>query len=429
MRRSNLYWFLAPVVGVLGCNQAPPPVAKADKAMVLVSRPTTDEVTDSEEFTGRSESVMSVEVRARVTGYLDKVNFSDGAEVNEGDLLFEIDPRPYQAEMDRTEAAVLQSEARLKRLQAEQKRAATLFARATISREEFDRTTGDYEEARAAVGIAVASRDLAKLNLGFTKVKAPISGRASRRLVDPGNLVKADETALTSIVTLDPLYVYFDIDERTLLRIRRLIQEGKMKSRAEAEVPIFVGLSDEEGFPHPGSLNFSENKVDPSTGTLRVRGVIENPRPKNPKQPRYLSPGLFVRIKLPIGAPHHAIMVPEQALGTDQGRKFLYIVNDKDEVVRRNIDIGPAKSGMRVVEKGIAPSDRIIVSGLQRVREGAAVRPKFADASLESAAVTPGTSPGKDGPAATPGKEGAASASAATPGKDGGAVAKAPTGG
>ena len=427
MRRRGMVCLLAPTIALLGCAKAAPKIAKPEPAMVLVSRPTTDEITDFEDFTGRTEAVMSVEVRARVTGYLDKVQFTDGEDVKEGDNLFEIDPRPYKAEVDRTEAAVLQAEAHLKRIQSDQKRATLLFNRGSISREEFDQKVGDFEEARAAVGITVANRDTARLNLDFTKVKAPISGRASRRMVDPGNLVKADETALTSIVTLDPLYVYFDIDERTLLRIRRLIREGKMKSRAEAEVPILVGLSDEEGFEvydegvtkpaHPGVLNFSENKVDPSTGTLRVRGIIDNPRPKNPKQPRYLSPGLFVRIRLPIGVPYKAIMVPEQALGTDQGRKFLKVVNAKDEVVNRDVTIGPAKGGMRVIEKGIRPDDRIIVSGLQRVRDGAVVRPKFADTSMEA----PTTEKAPD--------KAPASASASAPGDKGDGPPKPPAGG
>ena len=296
-----------------------------------------------------------VEVRARVNGYLEKVNFKDGDEVKEGAVLFEIDPRPYEAEVARTEAAVGQSEAHYKRLEADLKRARSLVARQAIGREEFDKIVGDYAEAGASVGIAKANRDLAKLNLGFTKVTAPISGRLSRRMVDPGNLVKADETILTSIVSLDPMYVYFDVDERTLLRFRRLIAEGKIKSRTQAEIPIFAALADEEGFPHKGIIDFSENRVDPNTGTLRVRAVIANPAP------RVLSPGLFMRVRLPVGTPHKALLVAEQALGTDQGRKFLYVVKpgkDKDgkavpnAAEYRPVNVGALHDGLRVVDRG-----------------------------------------------------------------------------
>ena len=296
--------------------------------VVMIAEPVVREVTDYEEgLVGQTAAVQMVEVRARVNGYLEKVNFKDGDEVKEGAVLFEIDPRPYDAEVARTEAAVGLSEAHYKRLEADLKRARSLVARQAIGREEFDKIVGDYAEAGASVGIAKANRDLAKLNQEFAKVTAPISGRLSRRMVDPGNLVQADETILTTIVSLDPMYVYFDVDERTLLRIRRLIAEGKIKSRTQAEIPIFAALADEEGFPHKGIIDFSENRVDPNTGTLRVRAVIANPAP------RVFSPGLFMRVRLPVGNPHKSLLVAEQALGTDQGRKFLYVVKpgkDKD---------------------------------------------------------------------------------------------------
>ena len=395
----------------LGCDSAPPPVAKTSPAVVLVSLPVTDEITDFEEFTGRTDAYQFVEVRARVTGYLDKILFKDGDDVDEGKLLFQIDPRPYQAEVDRTVAAVEQSEAHLKRLEADHRRAVSLFNRGVLSREEFDRISGDYEEAKAAVGITKANINLARLNLGFTKVTAPISGRASRKQVDIGNLVKADDTILTTIVRLDPMYVYFDVDERTLLRIRRLIREGRMKSRNESEVPIFVGFADEDGFPHKGTLDFSENKVDPSTGTLRVRGLIENPKPANGKQPRFLSPGLFARTRLPLGAPHRSLLIPEQAIGTDQGRKFLYIVDAKNEVVYRPVDTGPFNEGLRVITKGLAPGERVVVSGLQRIRPGAKVEPKLADATLRAPAPTPTAAPRTIPTAAAPAPTAPAAAS------------------
>jgi len=376
------------VAGAAGCERAQPKLAAPRPPVVVVSRPVTDYVTDNEDFTGRTEAVYSVNITARVSGYLDKVHFKDGDEVKEGDLLFEIDPRPYKAEMNRTESVLAQSEAHLKRLDADFRRASNLFSRGNISREEIDRASGDRSEAEAAVGVSRASFDLAKLNMAFTRITAPISGRLSRRLVDPGNLVKADETALTSIVSLDPLYVYFDIDERTLLRLRRLIGEGKIPSRTEAEVPVYGGLSDEDGFPHKGIINFSDNKVDPGTGTLRVRASLNNPKP------RVLSPGLFMRVRLPVGSPHKSVLVAEQALGTDQGRKFVYVVNDKNEVVYRPVQVGRLLEGKRVINEGLSTGERVVVSGLQRVRPGAKVDPKDEDLGKPAkAAAAPAAEP------------------------------------
>ncbi len=386
----NVWACLAIAIGVsgVGCQQAKPPVVSKEPPVVLVSQPVTEEVTDSEEFTGRTDAFQSVEVRARVTGYLDQIFFVDGTETTEGDKLFQIDPRPYQAEVDRTEAAVVQAEAQLKRADADHRRSVSLFNRGVQSREEFDRVTGDFEVAKAAIGIAKANRDLSKLNLGFTTVTAPIPGLLSRKQVDKGNLVKADETILTTIVRLDPMYVYFDVDERTLLRIRRMIGEGRVQSRNEAEVPVQVGFADEDGFPHSGKIDFSENRVDPSTGTLRVRGVIANPK-SAPNKPRFLSPGLFVRTRLPLGQPHRSLMIPEQAVGTDQGRKFVYVVNAKNEVGYRPVEVGLLNKGLRVIDHGLTTGENVIVSGVQRVRPGLKVTPKLADATLRAPAEKP----------------------------------------
>ena len=373
----------ASVAGSSGCAQTeakpPPPKAPA----VVTDVPIEREVSDYEYFVGQTMARKSVEVRARVNGYLDKLNFKDGDEVKEGDMLFEIDPRQYDADVARTEAALAQAEAHSHRLEADYQRARNLKGREVFSQSEFDAVAGDYSEAKAAVGIAKANRDLARLNLSFTKVDAPIEGRLSRRMVDPGNLVKADETLLTNIVTLDPVYVYFDIDERTLLRLRRLVAEGKIQSRAESELHVDVALADEEKFPHVGIVDFSDNKVDQTTGTLRVRAAVPNPKP------RVLSPGMFMRVRLPVGKPHQAILVPEQAVGTDQGRKFVYVVKagkDKDgkpaDIVeyrpitvgsQQEVMVGTRSEQRRVVEQGITPGERVVVSGLQRVRPGIAV--------------------------------------------------------
>jgi len=390
-RRAAFLLVLASGSLVAGCDGPKPQIVETRSPVVVVSPAITDYVTDFEDFTGRTDAVYSVDVRARVTGYLEKVHFKDGDEVKEKDLLFEIDPRPYDAELARAEATILQGQAHLNRLDADFRRAKNLFARGNISREEMDKFAGDRAEAEASVGIVLAARDLAKLNVEFTKIRAPISGRLSRRLRDPGNLVNADDTILTSIVSLDPMYVYFDIDERTLLKIRRLIREGRVKTRQEAEVPVLVGLSDEEGFPHRGTINFSDNKVDPSTGTLRARGIIENPKLRGTSS-RVLSPGLFTRVRLPIGGAHKETLIPEDAIATDQGRKYLYIVKDEAKkpakgakggggidhvVVDRTVTLGPSHGGLRVIQSGLKANELVVVRGHQRVRPGTKVETRL----------------------------------------------------
>jgi RND family efflux transporter MFP subunit len=378
---------------------------------VQVSLPVAREVRDYEDFPGRTEAVNSIEVRARVTGYLDKVNFREGADIKEGDVLFEIDPRPYQAELNRAEANVVQSQARLERLELDYKRADGLLGRGAIGREEFDKIAGDRAEAGAAVGVAKAGRDLAELNLSFTKVRSSISGRISRRFIDPGNLVKADDTPLTSIVSVDPIYAYFDLDERTTLRLQRLIREGRVQWSQDKGLPVMLGLADEEGFPQQGTVNFADNRVDPDTGTWRLRGLFANAQ-------RILSPGLFVRIRLPVGNAYQATMVSEQALGTDQGQKFVYVVNggaaeERDVEVRkgdqverrhtqvfagaeveyRRVKVGRLHDGLRVITEGLAPGEKVVVSGLQRVRPGIKV-----NAEVKEMPVVQSNTPTADSP-------------------------------
>jgi RND family efflux transporter MFP subunit len=368
-----------------------------------VSYPVEREITEQAEFTGRFEAVYSVDVRARVTGYLDEVYFKDGDEVTRGAPLFEIDPRPYKVDLDRAEGSAAQIEARLARLDAERRRGVTLFNRGASSREEFDRSTGDYKEAQASLSVARANLDMAKLNIEFTKVRAPIGGLLSRRLVDPGNLVQADVTPLTSIVSLDPIYLYFDIDERTVLKVRSLVSEGKLVSREQgAVVPIMAALAGEEGFPHKGVINFSDNKINPRTGTLRVRGVIENPVVKG-KNFRQLSPGLFARVRLPLGEPHRALLVTERAIDTDQGQKILYLVDDKNEVDSRPVRLGAIHDGLRAIEDGLKPGERVIVVGLQQVRPGAVVEPKLVDMPVSLPRRTAALGVGADGPGLTGG--------------------------
>jgi RND family efflux transporter MFP subunit len=352
-----------------GCSQPSPSSGTPPLPEVLVTLPTVREVTDYEDFPGRAEAVDAIDIRARVTGYLDKMYCTEGADVKLDDLLFEIDPRPYQAELARANAALVQSEARRDRLEADFKRAVNLLPKAAIGREEYDRIAGDRLEAGAAVGVANANIDIAKLNLSFTRIKAPKSGRISRRYIDPGNLVKADDTVLTSLVSLDPIYAYFDLDERTALRLQKLIRDGKLNSPQDGNLPVRLGLANEEGFPRHGTTNFADNRIDPDTGTWRLRALFKNPT-------HVLAPGLFVRVRLPIGDPFPAILIPEQALGTDQGQKFVYVVKPDGVVDYRRVQVGRLHDGLRVISKGLDKDELIVVSGLQRIRQGTRVAPK-----------------------------------------------------
>jgi RND family efflux transporter MFP subunit len=347
---------------------APPTPKPPD---VLFTLPTKSEITDFEDFTGRTVARRTIDIRARVTGYLDKIQFKDGGEVKKDDLLFEIDPRPYQTEFARTQAALVQAEAHRSRLDHDLERATKLIESKQISREQFDLVTGDRAEADAAVSVAKANLQTARLNLSFTQVKSPLAGQISRTQLDPGNLVKADDSILTTLVTLDPIFAYFEVDERTLLMMRRYVESGKIKTvdNDTPQVPVLMGLADEEGFPHSGMINFVDNRLDVATGTLQVRGVFDNPT-------HILSPGLFVRVRLPIGEPYQAILIDERALGTDQGQKFVYVIDADNNAQYRRVEVGKLQNGQRVVRKGVAEGERVVVSGLQRVRPGAPVTAK-----------------------------------------------------
>lgn len=358
-----------------GCNHAPPQMPALKTPEVDVAMPIYREVIDHEDFTGQTEAVMTIDIRARVTGYLKSVNFKHGAEVKKGDLLFEIDPPHYKAEHARAEGVVAQAQARLNRLKLDHARAERLFPSNTITKEQFDLVSGDLAEAEANLAAAKASLKLASVALGYCTINAPIDGRLSRPNIDPGNLVKADDTSLslTRIVAQDPMWVYFDLDERTMLRLRRLSAGAKA---TDEKIPVLIGLADEEGYPHEGALDFRDNRLDPNTGTLRVRGVF-------PNADRFLTPGMFVRVRLPIGKPQQALLVPEQAVGTDQGQKFVYIVDNKDQITYRRVQVGKLYEGLRVISEGISPGERIVVTGVQRVMPGMKVDAKLVQAGMK----------------------------------------------
>lgn len=362
-----------------GCTRSAPILAEAPPPVVNVSRPIEREVVDYDYFTGRTAAVQSVEIRARVSGYLEKIHFRDGSEVKEGDLLFEIDPRPYEASLAQAEGNLASAEARLKRQDADLARAQRLIRTNAISQEEFDKAVGDLEETAASIDALRAAVERAKLDLTFAKINAPISGRIDETHISAGNLVSADTTILTTIVSLDPIWAYFDADEAAVLRQKKLIREKKIESAREAKIPVYLRLANEQGYPHKGVIDFVSNQLNPSTGTLRIRGLF-------PNENRVLAPGLFARVRVPIGQPHRALLVTERALDTDQGQKILYVVNDQNEVVSRPVVLGALHDGLRVIEGGLNAGERVIVNGLQFVRPGITVETKLVDMPRSPAA-------------------------------------------
>ncbi len=326
-------------LGLAGCAQ--PTVEETAEAPpeVTVSCPVEREVTDYADYTARTAAVDSVELRARVSGYLDKVNFKEGALVKKGDLLFEIDPRTYKAVLKNAESNLAAAEARVKRLTADVARATKLIQTQTIAQEEYDKYVGDHGEAVASREALKAAVERAQLDLGFTKITAPVSGRISRYLVTVGNLIQPGDvtggTLLTTIVSVDPMYAYFDVDEHTVLRVKQLIREGKAKTPDDAQIPVWLGLANEDGHPHRGFIDFVDNQVNPRTGTLRVRGVFSN-------KVETLSPGFFARVRVPIGFPHKTLLVTERALDTDQGQKVVYVVDQDNKVGTRPVRLGGA---------------------------------------------------------------------------------------
>ena len=366
-----------------GCGKpaAAPSAPAGPPPAVTVVNPVVRPVTEMLEFPGRTAAVESVEVRARVGGYLLKVAFKDGAEVKKGDLLFQIDPATYRAALDQAQATLASTLAKLHTQEIELARYRALVAKGGISRQLADQAEGSRNETAAQRQALQATVERARLDLEYTRITAPIAGLMSRTRVTPGNLVTANQTVLTSIVMPDPIYAYFDVDEATVLRVRKLIKERKVTSYREARFPVFLGLASEDGFPHEGSIDFTDNQLDPGTGTLPVRGSFPNPG-------RALSPGLFARIRFPLGSPRGAVLIPERALNMDQRGEFVKVVGKGDVVADRLVKSGRTDGPMIVIERGLAAEDRVIVSGLQKAKAGGKVSAKLEDAGLLIAADT-----------------------------------------
>jgi multidrug efflux system membrane fusion protein len=325
---------------------------EVDAAQVVVKS-----VRQWDEFSGRLAATDAVDVRARVSGYIDRIAFKEGNEVKAGDLLFVIDPRPYRAAYDSAVAQLARARAAEQLAQEEEQRARALIAAKAISREEFDTRRSGSTQSNADVRAAEAAVATAKLNLDFTEVRSPIAGRVSRAMLTRGNLAQADQSMLTSVVSEDPVYVYFQPDEQTFLRYAELARKGE---RAKSANPVRVGLATDTGYPYTGTVNFINNQVDPATGTINLRAVVPNPD-------RIFTPGLYARVQLQGSADVTAILIDDKAVMTDQDRKYVYVVGPENKAVRKDVTLGGFADELRVVQSGLDANDKVIVAGLQKI--------------------------------------------------------------
>lgn len=389
LRLGGLAILFGAILLTAGCGHAPGPV-KNKSSEVVVTVPITDRVLDYQDFTGRLDALYTVDIRARVQGYVDLAAFKEGDLVRKGDLLFQIDPRSYQADLEQAEANYKLAIAESNLQQLNSKRAAKLLSSRSIMQQEYDQITADREKSMAKVQAQKAARDRAELYLTYTRVISPLNGRISRRNVDPGNLVRADDTVLTTVVADDTVYAYFDVDERSYLD---LVGEKPSTSPSEQvkdlKLPVLMRLANAEEFTHTGYVDFLDNRLNGNTGTIRMRGIFPNPRGT-------LKSGLFIRVRLPIGHPYEALLITDEALQSDQGRKYVYVVKtvtrqnpdgseeQQDVVEYRPVQIGQSVQGLRVIEaakrdrdgkitEGLDKDERVIISGMQRVRPNMAV--------------------------------------------------------
>jgi membrane fusion protein, multidrug efflux system len=353
------------------CSRAQAQPAAPPPPRVTVATVVEQPVTEWDEFTGRLEAVDTVAIRPRVSGYIAKVTFDEGTVVRKGDTLFEIDARPFQAEVDRLRAERSRADAVVDRAESELQRAERLRAENAMSREEFDRRSAFAREAKAQVAAVSAALAAAELNLEFTRVTAPISGRAGRAIVTEGNLVSSgpgEATLLTTLVSIDPIHAHFDADESIFLKYADLARQGRRQNARAARQPIAMELAGETGYPRQGELDFLDNRLDPSTGTIRGRALFRNPTGE-------LTPGLFVRLRVPGSSKYSGVLIDDRAVGTDLDKRFVFVVKTDRTIEYRPVTLGPLVDGKRVIRQGLAPGEQIVVNGLQRVRPGVTVDP------------------------------------------------------
>jgi multidrug efflux system membrane fusion protein len=352
--------------GRTAAQQAPP------APQVTVAPVERREIIEWDEFTGRTEPLESVEVRPRVSGYIQEVRFQSGQLVKKGDVLFVIDPRWHKADFDKAEAEADRARVHLETAAREAARTDHLLANKAISTEEGEERQSRFEEAKAAALAADAARDFAKLDLEYTEVRSPIAGRVSRELVTVGNYVSGvagNATLLTRIVSVDPMYVYSDVDENSLLKFNALLAAKKVASDGDGRIPVELQLADEDGFPHQGYIESFDNRLDPQTGSILLRATFANGDGR-------IVPGLFARIRVPGSAKHPALLIEERAVGTDQAQKFVLTLTQTNTVAYRPVRLGPTVQGKRVVRSGLEAGEEIVVNGLQRVRPGMPVKPQ-----------------------------------------------------
>jgi RND family efflux transporter MFP subunit len=400
-------------LGSAGCDEKHPQVVATPAAVVLVSQPVERTVTDYQVFTARTQAVQSVDIKARVTGYLTKILFKDGDEVKEGETLFQIDDRPYKATLDQAMATVEIAKAALIKAQADYDIGLNVQKQnpGAISEQELTKRLGARDEAKGNIALANANVESADLNYNWCKVTAPISGLANRHFIDVGNMTTKDTTVLTNVVSFKPVWAYFDVDEDSARRYQKRVEMGEVKSLRKYDIPVTLAVGSDESFPVKGSTDFVSNQVDPNTGTIRVRAVF-------PNDDGTLLAGMFARIRVPISAQHQALLVADAAIGTNQGQRFVMIVNEKSEVEYHVVDVGQMHGGLReviryrtVTETGadgkdvtkrvevLKPTDRVIVDGLQRVRPGVKVDPHEVDMVTLLPATGKSSTPPKNGKA------------------------------
>ncbi len=401
---SLIVVFSASLIG--GCDQpaantqktkGPPP---SPPAVVTVSLPIVRETVEWDEYTARFDATEAIDVRARISGYLDTVAFKDGQNVSKGDLLYVIDPRPFERALDQARAELAQAKTKTENAMLDVERGRPLMERKILSDKAFDDRANILRDAQAAIKVAEAKVGLAELDLSFTRITSPIDGRISRSMVTAGNWVSAgaaaNATLLTTIVSQDPIYVYFDVSENNYLKYKRLAQRGEKAGASEMGSTVEIAMPDDKEFPHKGTLDFIDNRLDPGTATLRVRALVENSK-------LFFSPGMFARVRI-AGSPRYpAVMLPDSAIGTDQASKFVLVVGPENTVMRRTVQLGPVQNGLRIVREGVGKDDLVITKGTQRARPGSKIDPKREDLSAASA------------PAEAPASGASAAASAAQP--------------
>ena len=398
LKRATILLLTVLILGVFsGCGEkseyVEPPAPE-----VTVSKPLVQNVTEYLSFTGTMKAIEEIDIRARAKGFLESVHFEDGDFVTKGQLLFNIDPKPYKAAVESARGRLGKHQAQLERAQKEYQRNLTLFKQNAASEANVVKWKSEVEESKASVVSALAALDKARLDLGYCTIHSPISGRISRKRVDVGNLVGASEhTLLTTIRQWAPIYVYFSINERDLLRTMKMARAQGITADKPDKIPLDLALANETGFPHEGHLDFVDATVDPGTGTMQLRGLFDNPGP-----PYYMMPGMFVRVRLPIAERENALLVTERALGLDQGGRFLLLVNNENKVEQRYVKIGALRDGMRVIEDGLKGEERVVVKGIQRAIPGAKVTPQQVQAAKPAKEAEPAKE--SDSPSAEPSK-------------------------